>query len=1023
VNRLSNLRVRIANFLGSLPNVDTDPGRKALILAASLDSGLEHQILYGLPTDQFFVILVNTLAEYSRLDDGRDAVVAILEAGMRKVGSDRHEEGVALRSEWLSSKIVQGPSLSVEYQAHRQQYLGRLRERVAYLQMSKIAPTQHGNVAIEGIYVPLPTNLTLGIRVQDYKVADWWVGSGERGSESFVAWFSKSDHSEYQSAAVEEIVGETQSLIDGGEDRISIEERERPLILAPLWSDRVIENYQSLNSVEAAAVFNRLVVLGEPGTGKSTFARYLTLCLLSSQLDPPLKGLSLERLQHWPHGVLTPILIELRKFVSWKGFPDPDKSVTADHLWNYICAEFFGSEIDTPTRKNTLAEFLWNDVEAGRAVLIFDGLDEAPVPRAPDAHSKRQRQLIEFATSCSVRFRNSRIIFTSRPYAYNDMRVEFEKAGYRSVTLIPLNRRLMFRLAVNLFQVSGLAPVEATAKAKAFMSELKSVSSFLKDRPLFLTLMATLSVQEKVPALPKRTGILLHQSIELLLDRWTRGRIGEASPRLVQPQEAKDLYRKLELIAYNTHARNPLELYEASDIDVGQILRELLDYGPRMPEILDYLTQEVGIFAEVAPKTYRFHHRTFQEFLAAAYLARQGDYSHVREHLQQEPAVWRQPAQFLGDLLEGEALWALVKALVYYKIPQLPSDDKFHWYSIWLAANVVVERQLYDGQLDEYNQVILNELAKRLIQLIVSAKQLSPSDRVQAVRALGFIGDTRPGVAVHDGLPDINWCEVPSGRFQMGTGKGLAAKITTQPWSAGWKDFTRETPSFWIDVSPYYIARYPVTISQFRAFVDAEDGYWEECWWPPLGWNLHREADLGPSPCEMDPPNLPQYNVSWFEAVAFCNWLSSRIGRRVRLPTEVEWEWAARGPGDSIFPWGDEYDPKRFNVVETDIGWASPVGCFPWSDTIWIADGPSDMCGNVWEWCSTVCEKEGEFAFKYPYNASDGREDLNAGNEFLRIVRGGSYSNLPLLARNTFRGRDRPFYRRPRQGFRPIMEI
>ena len=97
-------------------------------------------------------------------------------------------------------------------------------------------------------------------------------------------------------------------------------------------------------------------------------------------------------------------------------------------------------------------------------------------------------------------------------------------------------------------------------------------------------------------------------------------------------------------------------------------------------------------------------------------------------------------------------------------------------------------------------------------------------------------------------------------------------------------------------------------------------------------------------------PNHPQVGVSWYEAVAYCNWLSERLGYTVRLPSEAEWERAARSTDGRIYPWGDEFDARRCNMSDTGIGATSTVGIFPDGD----ADcGAADMSGNVWEWCST----------------------------------------------------------------------
>jgi formylglycine-generating enzyme required for sulfatase activity len=135
--------------------------------------------------------------------------------------------------------------------------------------------------------------------------------------------------------------------------------------------------------------------------------------------------------------------------------------------------------------------------------------------------------------------------------------------------------------------------------------------------------------------------------------------------------------------------------------------------------------------------------------------------------------------------------------------------------------------------------------------------------------------------------------------------------------------------------------------------------------------------------------NLPRTNVTWNEAQAFCE---SRGGR---LPTEAEWEYAARGPDGLIFPWGNEFEPSRLNYCDgtcsIDQGWKdaasndgypdpAPVGSY--DNVSWV--GAFDLSGNVWEWTSTIYRP-------YPYDAHDGRENLT-DSDGKRVLRGGSWN-------------------------------
>jgi len=168
------------------------------------------------------------------------------------------------------------------------------------------------------------------------------------------------------------------------------------------------------------------------------------------------------------------------------------------------------------------------------------------------------------------------------------------------------------------------------------------------------------------------------------------------------------------------------------------------------------------------------------------------------------------------------------------------------------------------------------------------------------------------------------------------------------------------------------MAKTPVTNAQYAIFVRSA-GYEPPDHWQnrqPLSWKQDH----------------PVVNVSWEDAVAYCEWLSEVAGRTYRLPTEVEWEKAARGKDGRIYPWGNYWNKKLCNTKDSGIDDTSPLGAYP--------DGASpygllDMVGNVWEWCTTKWGKP------YPY---DVEEDEWAGEYFQgdarRVLRGGAFDVL-----------------------------
>jgi formylglycine-generating enzyme required for sulfatase activity len=227
------------------------------------------------------------------------------------------------------------------------------------------------------------------------------------------------------------------------------------------------------------------------------------------------------------------------------------------------------------------------------------------------------------------------------------------------------------------------------------------------------------------------------------------------------------------------------------------------------------------------------------------------------------------------------------------------------------------------------------------------------------------------------------WCElgrfaelglvkVPAGEFLMGSDPNMDADASDD-----------EKPQHRLTLPAFYIAKYPVTVAEWRAYIQVSGRKWDHA------------DDLRGS------DNHPAVMVSWTEALAYAQWSG------LTLPSEAEWEKAARGTDGRIYPWGNEWREKLANTSEYSAKGTTPVGQFsPGGDSPYQC---ADMTGNIFEWTRSQWNS-------YPYNPQDGREELQSNN--LRVMHGGAYHNARSYVRCAFRINAIPEGRDLGSGFR-----
>jgi formylglycine-generating enzyme required for sulfatase activity len=277
----------------------------------------------------------------------------------------------------------------------------------------------------------------------------------------------------------------------------------------------------------------------------------------------------------------------------------------------------------------------------------------------------------------------------------------------------------------------------------------------------------------------------------------------------------------------------------------------------------------------------------------------------------------------------------------------------------------------------------------RAIPRLVTEHPMYPQEREERA------GIERPAALSKRQAFEPEMVLIPAGTFLMGSDPGKDERARDN-----------EQPQHRLYLPDFYIARTPVTNLEYRAFVKATG------WTSPTDWR--NEMPSG------DKVRHPVVNVTWRDALAYCRWLSDVSGRAYAVPSEAQWEkaasWDAARGRKRIYPWGDEWDPRRCNTAEGGPRDTTPVGSYLDGAS---AYGVLDMAGNVWEWTRSVESKDRSGStYAYPYSPDDGREDVDAPGDALRIVRGGSFLDPPSNARCTYRLGNKPVTRYRRLGFR-----
>jgi formylglycine-generating enzyme required for sulfatase activity len=840
---------------------------------------------------------------------------------------------------------------------------------------------------------------------------------------------------------------------------IALNTAERRLMLPPPPPPGKVSLKKSeqvpLSALRAMMESRRLVLLGDPGSGKSTFAQHLCLCLAGSRLDSngdwP-RRLQAGDVERWELALYPfPIFVRLRSFAhDTDSLPDDPKQMgQAKHLWAFIQKEL------AQLGREGLAGHALDMLENGQAFVLLDGLDEVADP----ARREKVAQAIQhFAFK---RFPYARILVTCRVRQYplnakGQPTAPWKLPGFPVMTLADFDRDQINAFVKHWFDelyARGRTP-DPQDKRESLLAAFATrpeLGSQLAPKPILLTQMALVHAIKRLP--DSRIDVY-KECANLLLWEWERLKARQSG----RGESAEDVLAALGVPGLRLSEvedaldKAVFEAHAGGDPDIpAQKIRRALQQevfinlhglpsdkaiGCAEKFIVEWLGGRNGLLVPAAEDTFAVPHRSFREFMAARFL---------REHRLINP-----------DTGDEESWTASGPRLVKTGEDGLDTWREVFRFTATLdsppeaaqALNELCPDQLTHDAVEVQRLLLAAEVARDVGPRTLSArsklgKQVYDRVESQLLHLLRDTGDSQP---YPNDPPKLTSPNILPPKTRLAAGELLDALGWTPP------DLYDFVPIFDTDLgneadrdpsnSPNplsFLAKYPVTNLQYQRFLDSDDydkdyiwknvvafdadgktptqGMGDEAW----DWFQRASREGKRVPLRWDDPRFgrtrrlfPVVGVTWYEAAAYCVWLSHHwrnlpeasnlqlptSNLQFRLPAEDEWKQAAGGEEGERYPWQktpakvkDDEIVKYANTSESDLGGTTPVCMYPAGVSLAKV---MDMSGNVWEWQANLYEK----------------------GEIWRAFRGGSWGYYVENARAAARRRHDPDRDWSRDGFR-----
>lgn len=796
--------------------------------------------------------------------------------------------------------------------------------------------------------------------------------------------------------------------------------------------------YHSLSELLEELNERLLVLLGAPGSGKSTLLRRLQLEMAWEQLKTPTGKV--------------PFFVQLNGYLE----------ETPPFEW---------LQTQWQTHHPNLLPF-HEYFNSGRVLLLCDGLNEMP---HQDSKDYRRRIGLWQSFLAQTHSRGNVTLFSCRSLDYSAP-LSRPTLPVPQVNVSPLTEEQIQQFLEKYLNQQHELVWEALRQDKAQLA-LFSNPFFLKLLTDQVDATGTIpagqvglltgfvrralrrEIERNHPLFEPDLVLSDDDRLQLLNNAW-------ASPHAL-PDEGV-LIPALENLAYQMQA-NPDNVRGGHVRILENEARTLLDHSMAKQTIAAGLQLHL-LDKDLTQRTLTYYHQLIQEYFAARRLAQNGELAWVETAWKRDD-VSPSLEETLASLNKGDALGPLDatgwEETTVLAAAMVANPDWF--VQRLMPLNLPVAARCALTPEVRVSEAVKAELQTQLVQRIEDA-QADLRTRMAAAEQLGYLGDIRfsqhsgphgdyrlpPFVEIEGGQYPIGSDEssyederpkhqVGIAPFEMGVYPVTNAEYELFMAAGGYEDeqwWQTEAAKAWLSgtggtegqkqgTRELYQLLQQFTEEQIKDQNASEDQI--NSWlylkgldlealekqlnqWYPDG-EVYREPRFWQD-SRYNNPSQPVVGISWFEALAYCAWLSAQTGQEIALPTEVEWEAAAGGKEGRQYPYGSEYDVTKGNTFETHIRSTTPVGLFPEGKT---PSGLYDLSGNVWEWTTTIWGASyNEPDFTYPYSATNGREDLQNGTA-RRVVRGGSWSSHQFNARTASRRGDDPAARYNYSGFRLVV--